>query len=167
VVYLASSSGLKVGISRESQIPVRWIDQGASEALPVFRVASREGAGLIEAALRAHVADRTDWRRMLEGEPEPVDLWQWRDALAAALAAAPGGRGARLGSITVERLAEVQVTHIRYPVVQYPSTVNAWNLDTTLALEGTLMGIKGQYLILDTGVVNIRKHAGYRVRFAA
>jgi hypothetical protein len=38
IVYLANSSGVKVGITRKTQIPTRWLDQGASQALPIFEV---------------------------------------------------------------------------------------------------------------------------------
>ncbi|MFO6382444.1 DUF2797 domain-containing protein, partial [Pseudomonas aeruginosa] len=74
VVYLANSSGVKVGITRASQIPTRWIDQGARQALPILRVATRQQSGLVEDLLRSQVADRTNWRAMLKGEAEPVDL---------------------------------------------------------------------------------------------
>ena len=83
IVYLANSSGVKVGITRHTQIPTRWIDQGASQALQIFRVPHRYLSGLVEVALKEHVSDRTDWRRMLKGSPKPVDLEQRRDELFA------------------------------------------------------------------------------------
>src|SRR5690554_4764181 len=68
VVYLANSSGLKVGITRATQVPTRWIDQGAVTAIPMLRVASRYLSGLVEVACKNHVADRTNWRAMLKGD---------------------------------------------------------------------------------------------------
>src|SRR5690606_39924851 len=83
IVYLANSSGLKVGITRASQIPTRWIDQRASQALPIMRVATRQQSGMVEGLLRGQVADKTNWRALLRGEPAPLDLPAGRDRLLA------------------------------------------------------------------------------------
>jgi hypothetical protein len=162
-VYLANASGLKVGITRASQIPTRWLDQGAVQALPVLKVQSRHHAGLVEVALKQHVSDRTDWRKMLKGEPELQDLPLQREQLFSRCEQA-------LGQIAGERSTEVLVILDRepvqafsYPVLQYPTRVTALNLEKTPRVEGTLLGIKGQYLILDTGVLNVRKFTGYQV----
>jgi hypothetical protein len=167
VVYLANSSGVKIGITRESQVPTRWIDQGAIQALPVARVASRRLSGLMEVAFKAHVADRTDWRRMLKGEPEHVDLAGTRNGLLEQC-------GDALANVTDEHdpadpefIADAEVRAFRYPVLEYPAKVASINLDKNPELEGTLMGIKGQYLIFDTGVINIRKYGGYEIAFSA
>jgi len=155
-VYLANASALKVGITRAHQATTRWIDQGAAQALPVLRVATRLDSGLAEVALKAHVSDRTDWRAMLRGDPEPVDLAAARDAL---LERAEAG-GARLPG---DRIPDERPVRIRYPVLAYPRTAVSIDLEKTPRVEGTLTGIKGQYLILDTGVLNVRKYAGYRI----
>lgn len=157
VVYLANSSALKVGITRAHQATTRWVDQGASQALPILRVADRLASGLAEVALRAHVSDRTDWRALLRGEPEPIDLAAARDGLFARFAPdEPALRG--------ERLPDVLPLRIRYPVLEYPKRIGSLGLEKTPVVEGTLLGIKGQYLLFDTGVFNVRKHAGHVVR---
>ena len=165
-VYLANSSGLKVGITRGTQIPTRWIDQGATQGLPIFKVATRYQAGLIETALKAHVSDRTDWRRMLKGAAEPVDVAAERERLLAAAEADLAPVRERFGD-AIEAVDTEPVTELAYPVDQYPEKVKSLNLDKTPTLEDTLRGIKGQYWILDSGVINIRKYAGYHVEFSA
>ena len=166
-VYLANSSGLKVGITRDTQIPTRWMDQGAVQALPIFRVASRRQSGLVEVLFKDHVADRTDWRKLLRGEPEPIDLATRRDALYAATETGLGALQDRFDDGPVEKITDGAVTEIRYPVETYPEKVKSFNLDKQPLIKGTLTGIKGQYLIFDTGVVNLRKYGGYRVRLEA
>jgi hypothetical protein len=163
VVYLANSSGVKIGITRESQVPTRWIDQGAAQALPVARVASRRLSGLMEVAFKEHVADRTDWRRMLKGEPEGVDLAVTRDALLEQCGEALSNVTDEHDPADPEYIADAESLAFHYPVLEYPTKVASINLDKTPDVEGTLMGIKGQYLILDTGVINIRKYGGYEV----
>lgn len=167
VVYLANSSGLKVGVTRESQIPTRWIDQGARQALPIVRVASRRIAGLVEVAIGRHVADKTDWRRMLKGDPEPRSLATHRDELLALAGGELAAIEAGFGAHAVERLTDTAEIEIEYPVIEYPDKVRALNLDKTPCVGGKLLGVKGQYLILDSGVLNVRKYAGYEVAFEA
>ncbi len=163
IVYLANSSGIKVGITRQSQTPVRWMDQGAVQALPIMRVATRQQSGFVEDALRQHVRDRTDWRAMLKGPGEPVDLAQVRDSLWERCEAELTALEDRFGLQALQRLDDAQTLNFTYPVLTYPSKVSSFNLDKNPEVEGTLMGIKGQYLILDTGVINIRKFTAYRV----
>jgi hypothetical protein len=162
-VYLSHTSGLKVGITRHTQIPTRWIDQGATEALPIFRVSTRYQSGLIEVMCKNHVADRTDWRRMLKGDGAPVDLRAKRDELMQLCQAELTELGECFGEEAVQPLPDADVITLRYPVKQYPQKVTALNLDKTPDIEGTLLGIKGQYLILDKGVLNVRKFSGYHV----
>ncbi len=165
-VYLANSSGIKVGITRGTQIPTRWIDQGASEALPIFRVANRLLSGKLEMAVKKHVSDRTDWRKMLKGNAEHIDLAAKRDELLAAADADIQAIKKEHAASDIEQLDEKQL-QITFPVEQYPEKIKSLNLDKTPEVEGVLLGIKGQYLILDSGVINIRKYAGYRVNFIA
>jgi hypothetical protein len=162
-VYLANSSGIKVGITRASQIPTRWIDQGASQALPVFRVATRYQSGLIEVAMKQHISDRTDWRKMLKGDAEPVDLAAMRNQLAELCSDQVAEIQQRFGGENIAYLPDEAVVDIQYPVAQYPEKVKSHNLDKTPSIEGVLLGIKGQYLILDNGVINIRKYSGYKL----
>lgn len=165
VVYLSNTSALKVGITRRSQIPVRWIDQGAVQALPIFEVDERYHSGRIETLFKAHISDRTDWRRMLKAQAELIDLLAHRDNLKARIGAELSRLRNELGEHAIRSLNNVETVSIAYPVERYPKTVKALNLDKTPSITGILMGIKGQYLILDTGVLNVRKFAGYRVTF--
>lgn len=165
-VYLANSSGIKVGITRGTQIPTRWIDQGASEALPIFKVSHRLLSGKLEMAIKEHVSDRTDWRKMLKGSPEHVDLAAKRDELIKAAEKDIKKIEKDFGKSEIELLDEKQV-NIEFPVEHYPEKVKSLNFDKTPEIEGVLQGIKGQYLILDSGVLNIRKFGGYLVEFSA
>lgn len=162
IVYLANSSGLKVGITRESQLPTRWMDQGATQALPIFRVGSRYQSGLVEVTLAQHIADKTNWQALLKGQSEPVDLITARDELLARCAAEIEALQQRFSG-QIQALPEAQVESFRYPVLQYPAKIRSFNLDQDPDVTGTLLGIKGQYLIFDTGVINIRKFTAYQV----
>ena len=164
-VYLANSSGIKVGITRGTQIPTRWIDQGASEALPIFRVTNRLLSGKIEMAIKNHVSDRTDWRKMLKGSADHVDLAAKRDELIAASKKELKEIEKEFGHAEIELLDEKQI-QIDFPIETYPEKVKSLNFDKTPEIEGVLQGIKGQYLILDSGVLNIRKFGGYKVSFS-
>lgn len=163
IVYLANSSGIKVGITRETQLPTRWIDQGAVQALPIFRVKTRQQSGLVEDLLRQHVADKTNWRTMLKGEILPADLPAMRDTLYERCDKGLVELEERFGLQAFQRIENVVPVNIEYPVLEYPSKVISHNMDKTPLVEGTLMGIKGQYLILDNGVINIRKYIAYHV----
>ena len=161
-VYLANSSGLKVGIARTSQIPTRWLDQGAVQALLWFRVPTRRQAGLVEVACKRYVADRTDWRKLLVGDPEPLDLKaRQHNLLDRCGAALDENMPADEQPVTL--LVDEEARAFVYPVLTYPKRVSSFNFDKTARIEGTLLGIKGQYVILDTGVLNMRKFAGYSV----
>jgi hypothetical protein len=162
-VYLANSSGIKVGITRISQIPVRWIDQGAVQALPVLQVASRNIAGLAEVAIAKHVGDKTNWRRMLKQTAESVDLPSMRDELLARCAETLESLRQRFGREAVEVSTERNTLQIRYPLIAHPQKIVSLGFDKQREVAGVLQGIKGQYLLLDTGVINIRKFSGYEV----
>lgn len=166
IVYLANSSGIKVGITRLSQTPTRWIDQGAVQALPIFQVASRHISGLIEVALAAHVSDKTSWQQMLKNNVQSLDLPVLRDELLAKCADSLTAISERFGREAVGFLPDAETLNISYPVLQYPAKVKSFNLDKDPAVSGTLLGIKGQYLMLDTGVINIRKFSGYEVELS-
>lgn len=166
-VYLANSSGIKVGITRGENIPSRWIDQGAVQALPILAVESRYQSGLAEVLFKEHIADKTNWRAMLKGEVDSTDLLQARDELLDKIAPGIAALQDRFGLQAIQPCDADEQTEISYPVLEYPVKVSSLNFDKTPRIEGTLMGIKGQYLILDTGVLNIRKFGGYRIDFAA
>ena len=165
-VYIANSSGIKVGITRGSQIPTRWIDQGAIQAIPVFRIRNRYHSGLLEAAIKKYVSDRTDWRKMLKGGGEMVDLKQSASDIIDQAGADLAGLEAEGGQLEWEALNE-PVVEIEYPVLSHPEKVTSLNFDKTQEVGGILNGIKGQYLMLDSGVINIRKFAGYLVTMSA
>ena len=167
IVYLANTSGLKVGITRGSQVPTRWIDQGATQALPLFRVASRLDSGLLEVVFAAHVADKTAWQTMLKGPSAELDLAAERERLLAVCAGEIDALLRERGVAAITPVPEAQLLHIDYPVLEYPQRVRSLNLDKQPQVAGTLLGIKGQYLLLDSGVINIRRHAGYQVSLSA
>lgn len=152
-VYLANSSGVKVGITRATQIPTRWMDQGAIQALKIGIVKNRLQSGIAEMALKEFVADKTNWRTMLKGEVEPIDLEERRDELLDYWP----------DEVMGEPLYEEEVVEIEYPILEYPTKISSLNLDKVPTVEGTLAGIKGQYLILDIGVINMRKYQGYHL----
>lgn len=162
VVYLANSSGLKVGITRDTQVPTRWIDQGAVQALPLFQVRTRHHSGLVEITLGKHVSDKTQWQAMLKNQVVELDLKAERDRLLALCRMELDMLQDSLEG-SVEPLQEAEVVPIDYPVLQYPTKVSSFNFDKTPEVGGTLLGIKGQYLIFDSGVINIRKFSGYEV----
>ncbi len=155
-VYLAVSSHAKVGITREPQKLTRWADQGASYALEVLRVNDRKTAGEIEVKLSKHLSDKTNWRKMLTGEIEHVDLFDLKQKLLAELA--DGETALAAGDDLFE---------LSYPVAQYPQKITSLSFDKTPKISGELWGIKGQYLIFAHGVINLRKYQGYEVEWAA
>lgn len=152
-VYLANSSSLKIGITRCNQIPTRWIDQGAIKALLIARVKSRYESGLAEEYFRQFVKDKTQWQKMLKGEFEAVDLLEKREDLLLKWPK----------NIEAELLRDSHVVSINYPVLEYPKKVKALSLEKESKIEGVLLGVKGQYLILDCGVINLRKYQGYHI----
>ena len=159
-VYLANTSGLKVGITR--QRPTRWIDQGATQALAIFKVNTRLQSGLVEIALAQFIADKTNWRAMLKGIPEPIDLLSKAEELKPKIAASLADIRLKFGEDSVESLNE-SVVNIKYPVLEYLPKISSLNLDKSPIISGVLLGIKGQYLIFDTGVINMRKYTSYHI----
>jgi hypothetical protein len=157
-IYLANTSGIKVGITRHTQVPIRWIDQGASCALPIIKVNNRLQSGLVEKLFASEVDDKTDWRKMLKGTPVEVDLYEKRDQLFELL----GGELDQLEDVNV--LENEQEVTINYPVLEYPEKVTSLSFDKTELIAGKLLGIKGQYLMLDCGVLNIRNHTSYHIK---
>ena len=166
IIYLANSSGLKVGITRAPQVPTRWIDQGACQALAIIRGRNRLQSGALEVMFKAHVADKTNWRDMLKGVPESLDLQRESAKLIQSCAEEIEDMEARFGFFAISILAGLDTELIEYPVDEYPQKVTSFNFDKTPLVEGTLMGIKGQYLIFDTGVINIRRFSGYEIQLS-
>jgi hypothetical protein len=161
-VYLANSSGLKVGITRHTQLPTRWIDQGACQALPIFKVATRLQSGLVETALAEFISDKTNWRAMLKGEPEPIDLKSRAEELIPEISMRLSQLRLKYGSDAIEELNE-DVQDIHFPVREYLTKISSFNFDKSPLISGVLLGIKGQYLIFDSGVINMRKFSAYQI----
>jgi len=154
-VYLSITSHLKVGVTRSSHIPSRWIDQGAHYAIKFAKTPNRYLAGLIEVALSQHISDRTQWRKMIQGDYNYIDLVD---------------KKSELYNLLPENLKEYfinndEIVEIEYPMDIQPEKIKSINLDKTPTALGKLTGIKGQYLILDNqNVFNVRKYTGYFVK---
>lgn len=155
IVYLASSSEVKVGVTRKTQMPTRWIDQGAEKALAIIEVPNRYLAGITEVVLKNHFADKTNWRKMLTNEIITADLYDHK---------------LKLENLLPQEVAEFFYSHandvyeLKYPVLEYPKKITSLSLEKTPYFKGKLIGIKGQYLIFHDGtVLNVRAYEGYAV----
>lgn len=152
IVYLANSSNVKVGVTRKSQVPTRWIDQGAHEAIEIVEVPNRYLAGITEVALKEHVSDKTNWRKMLASNNEDIDLLKHKELLAQYIP--EEAKEYYLKSNTDE-------FKINFPVIQFPDKVKSLNLIKTATYTGVLKGIKGQYLMFQDSIVfNVRANEG-------
>ena len=158
IVYLALSSEVKVGVTRKTQVPTRWIDQGAVQAIPIVEVPNRYLAGITEVALKNHYADKTNWQKMLKNEVPAVDL------VAEHL---------KLENLIPTEVQEFffstkdDLYELQYPVLQYPTKVSSLNLDKSPNFSGKLTGVKGQYLLFEDGTVfNVRTFEGYVVKIS-
>jgi hypothetical protein len=150
-VYLALSSHLKVGVTRKTQIPTRWIDQGAHQAVGILEVPNRYLAGVAEVSLKEHFSDKTNWRKMLQNDYEEI---LWTTAINQAIDALPK-------DLKPHIIRDQLVTELQFPVLQYPEKVKSLNLEKENSYSGVLKGIKGQYLIFeDQTVYNIRSNEG-------
>jgi len=151
IVYLANSSNVKVGVTRKSQIPTRWIDQGAHEAIEIVEVPNRYLAGITEVALKDHVSDKTNWRNMLKNDIKDENLVSWRDQLKSHIPE-------EAKAYFIESNSE---TNLEFPVLQFPEKPKSLNLKKTPKYNGKLVGVKGQYLIFeDETVFNVRSNEG-------
>jgi hypothetical protein len=159
-VYLANTSGLKVGITR--QIPTRWVDQGATQALPIFKVNTRLQSGLVEIALAEFINDKTNWRAMLKGSSEPLNLIEKAAELKPLISEKLADIRLKYGVDSVVELNE-PVVDLTFPVSKYLTKINSFNFDKTPEVSGLLLGIKGQYLIFEHGVINMRKFSSYHI----
>lgn len=153
IVYLALSSEIKVGVTRKTQVPTRWIDQGADEAISIVEVPNRYLAGITEVALKNHFVDKTNWRKMLQNEVVSLDLMAERMRIFERL---PEEVQPYFNTDLNEHFI------LKYPVLRFPKKVTGLNLEKTPNYEGRLIGVKGQYLIFDDGtVLNVRSYEGY------
>lgn len=155
VVYLAVASEIKVGVTRKTQVPTRWIDQGASQAIAVVEVPNRYLAGITEVALKSHYTDKTNWRKMLQNPTAVFDLIAEKVKIEELIPAE---------ARDYFYAQKNDLFELNYPVLNYPAKVASLNLDKTPSFQGKLIGIKGQYLIFDDGTVfNVRGSEGYVV----
>lgn len=151
-VYLAKSSDIKIGITRSTQVPTRWIDQGASAALIIAKTPNRYEAGMIEVAAKQFLTDKTHWQKMLKGERTDRNITEVRDSLQEKIA-------------SDYWVQNEEILDIQYPVLRYPQKVVSMGFDKNPEISGILTGIKGQYLILDDqNVINLRSYSGYTIR---
>jgi len=157
-VYLSNTSGLKVGITRDTQTPTRWIDQGAIQAIPFLKVETRRHSGFLEDALRVWVKDKTSWKKMLSSTVTPLNMGEERAQLYDKSKSVLDQTG-----WSYQFLSEQSEITLNYPVLSFPETIRSLSLEKTPLIEATLTGIKGQYLIFDTGVLNVRALTGYLV----
>lgn len=155
VVYLAINSGIKVGVTRATQVPFRWMDQGAWKAVKLAETPNRYEAGRLEVELKQYASDKTAWQRMLKNElASEVEVLETKNKLQELVK----------DEFNRYDSSEDEIYTFHYPVIEYPQKVKSHNLDKEPLLEGKLMGIKGQYWILEGGkVINIRKYGGYQV----
>lgn len=167
IVYLSNASGLKVGITRGTQVPTRWIDQGAIQAIPAFRVSARILSGLVERIYGEHISDRTNWRAMLKGAVEPLEMIKLREEMYLRCQEEITQLQNSHGLQSIQPILEGEVVEIAYPVLQYPTKVVTHDLDKKPDVDGVLLGIKGQYLMLDTGVINLRKYTSYKITLSS
>jgi hypothetical protein len=155
IVYLANSSNVKVGVTRKSQVPTRWIDQGAHEAIEIVEVPNRYLAGITEVALKNHVGDKTNWRTMLKNDIQDENLVEWRERLKQFIP----------DEAKDYFIANNSETNLEFPVEKYPEKPKSLNIVKAERYTGKLLGIKGQYLIFeDDTVFNIRSSEGLVVR---
>ena len=154
IVYLSYTSGYKVGVTRETQMVHRWMDQGALIAAPLCRVPYRNLAGQIEVAMKSFVYDKTFWQRMLKMLEGPDDFLEMLSKMRQVVP----------DTFQDYVLHEDSVTHILYPLDVSLEKIRSLNLDKQPNYDGVLVGIKGQYLMFQDGVVfNVRKFTGYDV----
>lgn len=163
VVYFAVSSDLKVGVTRETQVPTRWIDQGAAWAVVLARVPYRQLAGRIEVALKELYTDRTVWQRMLKDTPPAVDIDINRELTRVRQHLHSVPECQDLLPYIVEQ-GDLKPLRLAYPIKETPQKVRSVSLARDHSVESTLTGIRGQYLLFDGGaVMNIRRHSGFHV----
>lgn len=152
-VYLALSSDVKVGLTRKHNQMKRWGDQGAVQAVPLAELPTRKMAGELEVALSKHLPDKTNWRKMLKGEVADKDVCQVREEVLALIP----------DVFKPFILTEEEMVEFTYPILEEIDKIKSYSLDKQPLLQDRLIGIKGQYLIFEKGVINMRKYAGYHI----
>lgn len=157
VVYVAFTTNYKVGVTRMTQVPTRWIDQGAIEAVIIAEVPYRQLAGLIEVSLKDHFSDKTAWQKLITGKIEGNgDI---REKVQEVIKMIPQ-------EYQMYTMKDSAPWKIEYPILEYPIKASSLKLDKEKVIEGKLMGIRGQYLLFENGAINIRSHSGFRVKLS-
>lgn len=155
IIYLANTGSVKIGITRKKNIPTRWIDQGASFALPIMEVKDRRTSGLIEVEIAKVMGDKTNWRKMLKNELDDVDLMATKDKVLNEFK--------DLIKKFDAKVLDEEIRSFEYPNMKFPEKVSSLSLDKKPIIESKLIAIKGQYLIFECGALNMRKHQGYEI----
>ena len=165
LLYLAVSSGVKVGLTHTHNIPGRWLDQGAQQATIIAEARTRHIAGLMEVMLAQHVTDRTDWRKMLIDSVDDVDLLARASELRDAVADDHAQLLQQFGSDALRWRERETIWRARYPR-HANSEVPPSQLRVApgQSLAAILLGIKGQYLLFDRGVLNVAHLVGHDIR---
>src|SRR5208283_4354643 len=133
-VYLALTSQVKVGVTRQSQIPTRWIDQGAWKAIKLAKTPNRYQAGLIEVALKNHMSDKTNWRDMLA---DKIDL-------TISLIDEKKNIGLLVPQESMQFITDDDtVVELTYPYLEKVKKITSLNLEKETLIQGRLIGIKG------------------------
>ena len=165
-VYLSNTSSIKVGITRGVNIPTRWIDQGAEQAIPIIKVDQRLLSGKLEMTIKQWVADKTNWRKMLISNAYPIYLVEECRKIQQKILPTVIELQQQYGLQSIALLDKPEMWQAKYPICQYPQKIISLNPEKEPVVSGKLMGIKGQYLLFDIGVINIRKYRGYKVKFS-
>jgi len=152
-VYLALSSDVKVGLTRKNNQFKRWGDQGAVQAVPIAELPTRKMAGELEMAIADHIPDKTNWRKMLLGNIAEVDLSEVRREILALIPE----------EYQEYILSEEELVQFTYPISEPLEKIKSYNLDKQPLFTDRLVGIKGQYLMFEQGVINMKKYAGYQI----
>ena len=152
VVYLSNTGRIKVGVTRKSQIPYRWIDQGAHEAVELLQTPNRFLAGEAEVALKKYMSDKTNWRSMLKNERDSSNIKSSKDHAKNFIPS----------NLLHYFVDASNVLSIDFPVVEYPDNPKSIKLNKDSFFSGILKGVKGQYLIFEKNqVLNYRAHEGH------
>lgn len=156
IVYLANTTGIKVGITKENPHSKRWVDQGAIEGLPIVEVSNRKDSGIIEDNLGKLIPDKSSWQKLISSDSEEIDLIAESNRILSYL---------DLKKLNIEgKILSTNLTRIKYPISRYPSLKKSLKPEPGKNLESILLGIKGQYLLFEEGGMNIRSLEGYSVK---
>lgn len=164
-VYLANSTNLKVGLTRHNQLPTRWIDQGAIQAVPIFKVPTRQVAGFVEVAIAEMVSDKSNWRALIREDATPIDMLDAVNSTILKLNPTFERLRDQWGEDAIQSVNDQPITVLEYPINAYPSKCKTLSLDKMPEVEETLLGIKGQYLFFEQGAMNMRRHQGYEIEW--